>query len=653
MNISREHLQLLSNNFKNINETTREIINLEAILSLPKGTEHFISDIHGEYEAFDHVLRNGSGVIKEKLREVFGNRLPTKELNLLATIIYYPEEKLNILKKQFKDNEYKEYQKILLLRLLEVTQVAVRKYSRSKVRKILPKDFSYIIEELLYKMQTKDINKDKIDYYNNILDNIVALGAGDKFIIELSFAIHRLIIDHLHIVGDVYDRGPYPDKIMDRLMNYHSIDIQWGNHDMLWIGAYCGDEISMANVLRICARYDNLDIIEDRYGISLRSLLNLSETFYKEDPCKEFMPKITKQDELKYNEQELMQIARMHKAIAVIQFKLEKEIITKYPEFNLASRALLENINFDKKTVTVRGKIYPMTSCNFPTIDRKNPYKLTKEERKVVSKLKELFITSDKLRKHIELFINKGAMYKCYNGNLLLHGCMPVTESGEFQEFSYDNKKYKGRELLDFFDKKVRSIFYSDNRDGNGIFFYLWQGEFSPLFGKRDMTTFERYFIEDKTTHEEVKNSYYKLRDDEQFCIKLLKEFGLTKQGHIINGHTPVKETKGENPIKANGRTIVIDGGMSRAYHKTTGHGGYTLTFNSYGLQIISHDIFQSKEKSLKDETDIISTKRVVDKKLERKLIGDTDNGKEVKVQIEQLKILLKAYQNGDLVERY
>ena len=648
MNISREHLELLSESFRNIDETTKEIINLEAILSLPKGTEHFLSDIHGEYEAFDHILRNGSGVIKEKLKEVFGNRLPKKELNLLATIIYYPEEKLNLLKKEFSTAEYKEYQKILLLRLLEVTQVAARKYTRSKVRKLLPKDFDYIIEELLYKMQTRD----KEDYYEKILENIIELGAGDKFIIELSLSIHKLIIDHLHIVGDVYDRGPLPDKIMDRLLNYHSLDIQWGNHDMLWIGAYLGDRISMANVIRICARYDNLDIVEDRYGISLRGLLNLSEKYYKEDPCKEFLPKLTKDDELKYSEHEILQIARMHKAMAIIQFKLEKQVIDKNPEFNLQTRALLDKIDFDKKTVVIRGKVHPMKSCDFSTIDRKNPFKLTKDEEKVVNKLRESFVTSEKLKKHIELFINKGAMYSCYNGNLLIHGCMPVDSEGNFQKFTYENKQYEGKALLDFFDRKIRSIFYSEEREDNGLFFYLWQGEFSPLFGKRDMTTFERYFIEDKATHEEVKNAYYKLRENEEFCVKLLKEFGLTKDGHIINGHTPVKETKGEDPIKANGRTIVIDGGMSRAYHKTTGHGGYTLTYNSYGLQIMSHDIFQSKKKALKDETDIVSTRRVVDE-LTRKKVADTDNGAKIKKQIDLLKLLLDEYRKGTIVERY
>jgi fructose-1,6-bisphosphatase class 3 len=497
-------------------------------------------------------------------------------------------------------------------------------------------------------MQTRD----KEDYYEKILENIIELGAGDKFIIELSLSIHKLIIDHLHIVGDVYDRGPLPDKIMDRLLNYHSLDIQWGNHDMLWIGAYLGDRISMANVIRICARYDNLDIVEDRYGISLRGLLNLSEKYYKEDPCKEFLPKLSKDDELKYSEHEILQIARMHKAMAIIQFKLEKQVIDKNPEFNLQTRALLDKIDFDKKTVVIRGKVHPMKSCDFPTIDRKNPFKLTKDEEKVVNKLRESFVTSEKLKKHIELFINKGAMYSCYNDNLLIHGCMPVDSEGNFQKFTYENKQYEGKALLDFFDRKIRSIFYSEEREDNGLFFYLWQGEFSPLFGKRDMTTFERYFIEDKATHEEVKNAYYKLRENEEFCVKLLKEFGLTKDGHIINGHTPVKETKGEDPIKANGRTIVIDGGMSRAYHKTTGHGGYTLTYNSYGLQIMSHDIFQSKKKALKDETDIVSTRRVVDK-LTRKKVADTDNGAKIKKQIDLLKLLLDEYRKGTIVERY
>ena len=378
MKISKEHLELLAENFQSIDETTKEIINLEAILTLPKGTEHFLSDIHGEYEAFDHILRNGSGIIKEKLKEVFGNRLPRKDLNLLATIIYYPEEKLNLIRKEYDVCDYKEFQKITLLRLLEVTQVAARKYTRSKVRKILPKDFKYIIDELLYKMQSSDKN----DYYDKILENIIELGAGEKFIIELSLSIHKLTIDHLHIVGDIYDRGPFPDKIMDRLLDYHSVDIQWGNHDMLWIGAYLGDRISLANVIRICARYDNLDIIEDRYGIPIRNLLNFSEKYYKDDHCKEFLPKISKDDELKYSEHEIMQIARMHKAMAIIQFKLEKQIIDKHPEFDLESRALLDKIDFEKETVKIYGKEYPLTSCNFPTVDKENPYLLTDEEEK-------------------------------------------------------------------------------------------------------------------------------------------------------------------------------------------------------------------------------------------------------------------------------
>ena len=641
------YLELLSHSFPTIAEASTEIINLQAILNLPKGTEHFLADIHGEHEAFQHILKNASGNIKRKVNELFGNTLRDSEKKELCTLIYYPEEKLELVKLEEKD--LKDWYHITLHRLVAVCREVSSKYTRSKVRKSLPKDFSYIIQELLHE-RTEDA--DKAAYVNVIIDTIITTGRADDFIVALANVIQRLIIDQLHLLGDIYDRGPGAHIIMDTLVNYHRWDIQWGNHDMLWIGAYLGDRISLANVIRICARYDNLDIVEDRYGISLRSLLNLSETIYKDDSCKEFLPKLSKDDKLKYSEHEIMQIARMHKAMAIIQFKIEKQIIDKYPEFNLSSRALLDKIDFEKKTVIIRGKVYPLTSCDFPTVDTKNPYKLTKEEEKVMTKLRELFITSDKLKKHIELFINKGAMYTCYNGNLLIHGCMPVDDIGNFQEFIYEGNKYSGKAMLDFFDKKIRSIFYSNVRQDNGLFFYLWQGEYSPLFGKRDMTTFERYFIEDKTTHEEVKNAYYQLRDNEEFCIKLLKEFGLSSDGHIINGHTPVKASKGENPVKAGGRTIVIDGGMSRAYHKTTGHGGYTLTYNSYGLQIMSHDIFQSKKQALKNETDIVSTRRVVDR-LDRKRVSDTDNGVKIKKQIEVLKLLLEEYREGTLVERF
>ncbi len=644
---TKEHLQLLSKNFKNINEVNREIINLESILSLPKGTEHFISDIHGEYEVFDHILRNGSGVIKEKLKEIFGNILTTKEINILATIIYYPEEKLSLIKKEYSNLEYIEFQKVIILRLLKVVQFAARKYTRSKTRKILPKTFNYIIEELIYKM---DINNDKENYYNKILDCIIELDSADNFIKELSFSIQNLVINHLHIVGDIYDRGPYPDKVMDRLINYHSVDIQWGNHDMLWIGACCGDLICIANVLRICARYDNLDIIEDRYGISLRGLLNLSENYYFDDECKEFYPKLT---DHRYSSKEIYQIAKMHKAIAIIQFKLENEIISKFPEFNLRNRRLLNKINFEDETILINNKNYKLTSCNFPTVDKEDPYKLNEEEEKLMFKLRDLFVSSEKLKKHIEFIISKGSMYKCYNGNLLLHGCLPVNEKGEFQTFSYEGESYKGKKLLDFFDSKIRQIFYSKEKIGNELFFYLWQGEYSPLFGKKDMTTFERYFIEDKESHIEEKNFYYKLRETENFSIKVLKEFNLPTDGHIINGHTPVKAKKGEDPVKANGRTIVIDGGMSKAYNKTTGHGGYTLTYNSYGLQIMKHNVFEDKNIAILNETDILSTKRVVDKIENRKIIKDTDVGKEIINQISQLKALLLEYKKGSIQETY
>lgn len=647
MEISKDHLELLSKNFKNKNEVITEIINLEAILSLPKGTEHFISDIHGEYEAFDHILRNGSGVIKEKLKQIFGKELDPKKINLIATVIYYPEEKLRLLKKDFSAEEYTLFQKELILRLLKVLQVAARKYTRSKVRKTLPKDFSYIIEELIYKME---FNADKKEYYSKIIDSLFELECSEKFIAGISYSIQKFVVNHLHIVGDIYDRGPYPDRIMERLMNYHSVDIQWGNHDMLWIGACCGDLLCISNVLRICARYDNLDIVEDRYGIPLRGLMNFSEFYYGKDDCKEFLPKLA--DKEKYSEREVMQIARMQKAMAIIQFKLEKKFIEKHPEFNLSRRLLLDKIDYEHKTVKVGEKIYKLTSLYLPTVDKNDPYKLTKEEEVLVKKLRESFSTSEKLRRHIEFMINNGAMYKCYNDNLLIHGCMPVDEDGNPKGITYEGKTYYSKEVLDFFDKKVREIFFSNKKDGHGIFLYLWQGENSPLFGKKDMTTFERYFIADKESHVEEKNPYYKLREKEEYAKRLLKEFGLTGEGHIINGHTPIKSKNGEDAIKANGKTIVIDGGMSKPYNKTTGHGGYTLTYNSIGLQIMKHDIFSNKENAIKLETDIVSTKRVVDKNLKRKMIRDTDTGKEIIKQIEILKLLLSKYRSGEINEK-
>lgn len=650
MNSSREYLKLLAKSFKNSNEVTSEIINLEAILSLPKGTEHFISDIHGEYYAFDHILRNGSGVIKEKLKEIFVNRLTSKELNLLATIIYYPKEKLYLLKYDLTKEEYKELLKLTILRIVEVLQVAARKYTRSKVRKFLPKEYIYILEELLYKL---DISSDKDEYYEEILKCILDLEVAEKFIAEISYTIQRLVVNQLHIVGDIYDRGPYPDKIMDRLMDYHSVDIQWGNHDMLWIGASCGDLICIANVLRICARYDNLDIIEDRYGISLRNLFNLSEEYYQNDECLEFLPKISKDNSEKYNKREIKQIARMHKAIAIIQFKLEKTIIDKHPEFNLEKRLLLDKIDYEKKCVCIGSKVYDLSSCNFPTVDKNNPYLLTPSEKKVVEKLRLAFISSDKLKKHINFLIDKGAMYNCSNGNLLLHGCLPTDEEGNFVAFNYKGKNYSGKAMLDFFDSHIRKLFKNNEQYGDGIFFYLWQGEHSPLFGKKDMTTFERYFIADKESHHEEKNNYYIMRDDEIFVEKVLLEFGLEKTGHVINGHTPVKAKKGEDAIKANGRTIVIDGGMAKAYNNTTGHGGYTLTFNSYGLQIMKHDVFVSREYAIENEKDIVSTRRLVDKKLTRKRIKDTDIGIEIENQIKLLKKLLKEYKLGNIKEQY
>ena len=640
MKISKEHLELLAENFQSIDETTKEIINLEAILTLPKGTEHFLSDIHGEYEAFDHILRNGSGIIKEKLKEVFGNRLPRKDLNLLATIIYYPEEKLNLIRKEYDACDYKEFQKITLLRLLEVTQVAARKFTRSKVRKILPTDFKYIIDELLYKMQSSDKN----DYYDKILENIIELGAGEKFIIELSLSIHKLTIDHLHIVGDIYDRGPFPDKIMDRLLDYHSVDIQWGNHDMLWIGAYLGDRISLANVIRICSRYNNHDILEEAYGINLLPLATFAMKHYGKDPCKSFRPKEGVDNDL---------IAQMHKAISIIQFKVEGIFAERNPQFEMEDKELLKNINYHKGTVAIGGKEYQLNDTHFPTVNPDNPLELTKEEVTLLNKLKHSFMNSEKLQRHLKFLLNKGSMYLKCNSNLLYHGCIPLNSEGELVEVNIDGINYKGKSYFDKIEAIIRESFFNwenneKDKRNRDFLWYLWCGKNSPLFGKDVMRTFERYFIDDKKIHKENKNPYYQFINKKEKCEMILREFGLNPEtSHIINGHVPVKVKEGESPVKADGKLFMIDGGFSKAYRKTTGIAGYTLVYNSYGIKIISLAPFESQEKAIKEGADILSSTVVFDEIREITKVKDTDIGKELQRQIDDLKKLLISYRTG------
>ncbi|MBC1483263.1 fructose-1,6-bisphosphatase [Listeria sp. FSL L7-1509] len=650
--IDMKYLRLLAKQYPTIAKTATEIINLEAIMNLPKGTEHFLSDVHGEYSAFEHVLRNGSGVVKRKIRDIFGTELDDAEINSLSTLVYYPEEKMDLIAEELVDMD--GWYRTTLLRLIEFCQYVASKYTRSKVRKAMPADFAYILEELLQENYNDD---DKRMYYEEIIQHIISLDRAEEFISALSRLIQQLVVDHLHIVGDVYDRGPYPDKIMDTLMNYHSLDFQWGNHDILWMGAASGSKVCAANVIRISARYLNLDILEDSYGISLRPLALFADAIYQDDPCTYFQPKI--EENLEYSNAEITQIARMHKAIAIIQFKLEGEIIVRHDEFHMKHRLLLDFIDYQKGTIRLKGQDYDLLDTHFPTIDPENPYQLTPAEQALIEKITASFKNCHRLQKHVQFLYAKGSMFLTYNGNLLYHGCIPLHEDGTFMAMELRKKSYAGRQLLEQFEILTREAYVHpagtvEKKYASDIVWYLWTGAISSLFGKSEMTTFERYFIADKATHTEEKNPYYKLRNEEAICQQILEEFGLDANcGHIINGHTPVKEGKGESPIKADGKMLVIDGGFAKAYHKKTKLAGYTLLFNSYGLQLVSHQPFTTKEDAVKNETDILSTRQVIEMEINRKRVKDTDIGKQLHTQAEDLKKLLNAYQNGLLHENH
>lgn len=638
--LNRKFLDLLGQRYDSEEKIVTEIINLEAILNLPKGTEHFVSDLHGEYQAFQHVLRNGSGNVREKIRALFVEELSESEINEFATLVYYPEEKLQIIKNNFdNEEELNEWYTDIIEHLIKLICYASSKYTRSKLRKALPSQFVYIIEELLYKTD-EFTNKKK--YYTKIVQQIISLGQVDKLIIGLAYTIQRLVVDHLHVVGDIYDRGPEPDKIMDTLINYHSVDIQWGNHDVLWAGAFAGSKVSLANIIRICARYDNLDIIEDVYGINLRPLLNLAEKYYDDNPA--FRPK--RHSDKKQSDHEQLQITKIHQAIAMIQFKLEMPIIKRRPYFNMSERLLLEQIDYDKKEITIHGKTYPLENTCFATVIPEHPEQLLAEEEQVMDRLLFSVQHSEKLARHMNFLMKKGSLYLKYNGNLLIHGCIPLDEKGNMEKMVIENKTYAGRDLLNIFEHYLRHAFaHPEETDdlATDMAWYLWTGEYSSLFGKREMTTFERYFIKDKETHKERKNPYYYLRENEDICRNILVDFGLNpEQGRIINGHTPVKEIDGENPIKANGKMIVIDGGFSKAYQSTTGIAGYTLLYNSYGMQLVAHKHFNSKEDVLLNGTDVLSVKRLVDEELERKKVLETNVGEELLKEISILNSLLE-----------
>ena len=642
-------LKSLAKQYPTIAAASTEIINLQAILNLPKGTEHFLTDIHGENEQFNHVLKNGSGSVRNKIDEEFGNTLSDRDKRSLATLIYYPEEKLDIAIRE--EDNLDDFYKITLHRLVQITKRVSSKYTRSKVRKALPKDFAYVIEELITE---KAEVQNKEAYYNEIIHTIIHIGRAPEFIIALSNLIQRLVIDHLHIVGDIYDRGPGPHIIMDTLSKYHSVDVQWGNHDVVWMGAASGSAACIANVIRIAARYGNLDTLEEGYGINLIPLATFAMNTYENSDCSCFNIKFDEQ----YNTNDLPMDMKMHKAISIIQFKLEGQLIKRRPEFQMENRLLLDKIDFEKGTVWVEGKEYPMKDMDFPTIDPRDPYKLSKEEEIVVDRLVQAFTKCEKLQKHMRFMFLRGGLYKTYNSNLLYHGCVPLDENGEFKKVELFGQSYSGKALYDMLEHHARKGFYgtygsSEKENGQDILWYIWCSPNSPVFGKDKMTTFERYFIEDKETHKETKNTYYSLLDDENTIGRILEEFGLTTEdSHIVNGHVPVEQKKGESPIRCGGKVLIIDGGFSTAYQGKTVIAGYTLVSNSHGMRLVAHEAFESKEAAIRKETDIISDYIAVEKYVLRKRVADTDIGTEIKISIAQLEDLLEAYREGLIVEK-
>lgn len=642
------YLQLLAQSFPSVADASTEIINLQAILNLPKGTEHFLADLHGEYEAFQHVLKNASGNIKRKVGELFGTTLRETEKRELCTLIYYPEQKLELVKASEKDLD--DWYHITIHHLVAVCRDVSSKYTRSKVRKSLPKDFSYIIQELLHE-RTED--SDKTAYVNVIIDTIINTGRADAFIIAIANVIQRLAIDQLHILGDIYDRGPGAHKIMDMLQNYHHWDITWGNHDMLWMGAAAGNDACICSVIRISLRYANLTTLEEGYGINMVPLATFAMDAYADDPCTEFRPILSGEAE-NLNEKSIRLTAQMHKAIAVMQFKLEAQLYEKHPEWKMQDRELFNFIDYDHGTIMLEGKVYPLLSCHFPTIDPANPCVLTDEEHQLLQKLHHNFLVSEKLHKHINMMLDHGCMYQVCNNNLLYHASVPLEEDGSLKKVEvYPGQPVAGMELMETVGHLVRSAFQSDTNPVEhdyaiDYFFYLWCGPDSPLFDKSKMATFERYFIENKETHAEHKGNYFKLRDDEKICEQIMDAFGVTGPNrHIINGHVPVKVGAGENPIKAGGKLMVIDGGFAQAYHKQTGIAGYTLVYHSRGFQLVQHEPFTSTEDAILRGTDIKSTTQIVEMSAHRMLVADTDKGVELRKQIDDLMELLYAYRHG------
>ena len=649
---SLRYLRLLAKDFPNVSSVTQEIINLEAIMHLPKSTEHFLADLHGENEAFQHVLRNASGYIKRKVHEIFDATLTSDEIKELCTLIYYPEKKLDLV--LASNRNMADFYQQTLNRLIHVCRVVSSKYTRSKVRKSLPEEFAYIIEELLHESSS---GHNKQAYYNIIIQTIIGMKRADKFVIQLCYLIQRLAIDRLHILGDIFDRGPGAHLIMDTLCSYHHLDIEWGNHDVLWMGAAAGNPVCAAAVIRLSLRYANTATLEEGYGINMVRLATFAMETYADDPCVIFKPFIDLDNGASLREKTQRLIAQMHKAIAIIQFKLEGQMYLKHPEWGLKNRCLLELIDLKSGVIHYDGKSYPLEDNLFPTVNFDDPYRLTEEEQDVMDILVRSFCVSERLQRHMQCLLKHGGMYAVCNSNLLFHASIPLNEDGTLREVDILGASYKGKDLLERLEQMVRLAYEEGAEDeeknyAKDYFWYLWCGPNSPLFDKSKMTTFERYFIKDKTVHVEEKGWYYKLRNDASVCEHLLDDFGVVgKHRHIINGHVPVKVGKGENPIKAEGRLMVIDGGFARAYHSTTGIAGYTLVYHSRGFQLVQHAPFNSAEEAVAEGTDIQSITTLVESSDRRMLVADTDMGRSLRVQVNDLQRLLRAYRKGWLKE--
>ena len=645
-------LRLLSKQYPTVQAASAEIINLRAILNLPKGTEHFISDIHGEYEAFLHILNSCSGEVKDKLDQLFENALSQRDRNDLATLIYYPSAKLTLVADENEDME--EWYRITLHRLVHICRFVSVKYTRNKVRSALPAGYREIIDELLH---VRNDGGDKRDYYENIIDTIIQIGQAPEIIEAICHVIKRLTVDHLHIVGDIFDRGPRADIVMDSIMACHSVDIQWGNNDILWMGAASGSRTLVATVLSNSIHYNNLDVIETGYGISLRPLSIFANEIYKDCDLSRFTVKLTGSDADQYTEKDKLLSARMYKAISIILFKLEGQKLLRRPEFGMSDRLLLDKINYVDKTVTIGNKVYQMEDCDFPTVDPADPYTLTEEESHVINQLTDSFRHSEKLQRHVRFLFSKGGLYKVHNGNLLFHGCIPMTEDGQLMSFSIGGQIRTGKEFLDYAEKTARKAYYDkrgtpERQFGNDFLWWLWAGRNSPIFGRDRMTTFERRFIRDESSWTEPKNPYYTHYNDPAACGMLLKEFGLNgPHCHIINGHVPVKAKKGESPIKGGGKLIVIDGGFCKAYQPTSGIAGYTLIFNSRNMRIVSHHPFAGRLEAIHHNHDIANDSLIFEKMDKRVKVSDTDQGKELQQRVDDLMALLEAYRSGAVAE--